>query len=87
MLQYIMPSIKHRRILEESNLRVEMAKKQLNRFQEQKAKNRIKSKNEIIELVNTFLEQIGIGINSKFDNEVKLKIKKRHLKVGYRILI
>lgn len=76
MLQYIMPSIKHRRVLKESDLRVEMAKKQLNRFQEQKAKNKIQSKKEIIELVNTFLEQIGIGINSKFDNEVKLKSKK-----------
>lgn len=72
MLQYIMPSIKHRRVLNENDLRVQMAKKQLNYFQEQTANHESKSKKEIIELVNTFLKQIGIGINQNFNNEVKV---------------
>lgn len=76
MLEYIMPSVKHRRVLEENDLRVKMAKKQLDRFQAQTANNESKSKKEIIELVNTFLKQIGIGINPKFNNEIKIKGKK-----------
>ena len=71
-----MPSIKHRRVLEENDLRVKMAKKQLNRFQEQKANNENKSKKEIAELVNKFLSQIDIGINPEFNKEVKARSKK-----------
>lgn len=76
MLQYIMPSIKHRRVLGKNDLRVKMAEKQLDRFQEQKANNESKNKKEIIELVNTFLKLIGIGINPEFNNEVEVKSEK-----------
>lgn len=76
MLQYIMPSIKHRGVSGKNDLRVKMAKNQLDKFQVQKAQNSNKSKKEVIELVNAFLKQIGIGINPKFNNEVKVKSEK-----------
>lgn len=80
MLEYIMPSIMHRSVNESDNLRVKMAEKQLDKFMMQKQNNQHKDKKQITMLVNEFLEQIGIGINAEFDNEVKVKSEKGRTK-------
>lgn len=73
MLKYIMPSIKHRGVSRNNDIRVKMARKQLDEFELQKAHNQNKNKKEVIELVNTFLNQIGIGIDPNFNNEINVK--------------
>ena len=66
MLEYIMPSIKHRSISTEDDLRVKMARIQLQKFEEQKREKKNKDKTEIAKLVNAFLKQLGITIDEKF---------------------
>ena len=73
MLQYIMPSIKHRSVNTKDDLRVKMAERQWNKFKNQKENNQNKDKKAIIKLVNRYLKQIGIGINAEIDNEVEVK--------------
>lgn len=76
MLQYIVPSIKHRRVLGKEDLRVKMANEQLLKFQRQQAKQQNKDKEDIVGLVNTFLKKIGIEIKPGFNNVVKVKSTK-----------
>lgn len=73
MLKYVMPSIQHRGVNTIDDLRVKMAENQWEKFQKQKENNQSKDKKEIVQLVNKFLEMIGISINPQFDNEVKPK--------------
>ena len=73
MLRYVMPSIRHRSINTEDDLRVKMAEIQWKKFEEQKCNKQNKDKAAIVKLVNEFLEKIGIYINDKFDNNVKVK--------------
>ena len=80
MMQYIMPSIKHRGVNEKDDLRVKMAKYQWDKFKEQRDNNQNMNKEEIVRLVNTFLEQVGISINDKFDNIVMVKPQEENTK-------
>ena len=80
MLEYIMPSIKHRSISTEDDLRVKMARIQLQKFEEQKREKKNKDKTEIAKLVNAFLKQLGITIDEKFDNEITVKSEEEKTK-------
>lgn len=80
MLEYIMPSIKHRSINVGDDLRVKMARIQWQKYDEQKRNKKNKNKEEIAKLVNGFLEQIGITINDNFNNNIKVKNEKEKTK-------
>lgn len=66
--------------MEKDDLRVKMAKEQWNKFKKQKINNQNDYKEMIITLVNEFLERIGIGINTEFNNDVEVKSGEERIK-------
>ena len=76
-----MPSIKHRSINDKNDIRVKMAEYQKEKFEKQ-SEDKKKNKQYIADLVNEFLEKIGITVNhdQKFENIIPVKSKEENVK-------